>query len=79
MVEPPQAAGAPVLLFVKTPLQPPVAETVANQVVKAVLIAAWDWQAATVVFVGQVTEGAGATVMEPVAFTDPQPPMRGML
>ena len=64
MVEPPQAAGAPVLLFVKTPLQPPVAETVANQVEKAVLIAACDWQAAAVVFVGQVstTDGAAGTV-----------------
>ena len=78
-MEPPQAEGAPVLLFVKTPLQPPVPEAVANQVEKAVLIAAWDWQAAAVVLVGQVTEGAGTTVMVPVAFTDPQPPVRGML
>ena len=64
MVEPPQAEGAPVLLFVKTPLQPPLADTEANQVEKAVLIAAWDWQAAAVVFVGQIstTVGAAATV-----------------
>jgi hypothetical protein len=64
VVEPPQAKGAPVLSLVKTPLQPPVADTVANQVEKAVLIAAWDWQAAVVIFVGQVstTVGAAGTV-----------------
>ena len=64
VVEPPQAAGAPVLLFVKTPLQPPVAETVANQVAKAVFTAACVWQAAAVVLVGQVstTVGAAGTV-----------------
>ena len=64
MVEPPQAEGAPVLLLVKTPLQPPLADAEANQVAKAVLIAAWDWQDAAVVFVGQVsnTGGAAATV-----------------
>ena len=64
VVEPPQAAGAPVLLLVKTPLQPPLADAVANQVAKAVLMAACDWQAATVVFVGQVstTVGAAGTV-----------------
>ena len=79
VVEPPQAAGAPVLSLVNTPLQPPLADAVANQVAKAVLIAACDWQAAAVVLVGQVTEGAGTTVMVPVAFTDPQPPVRGTL
>ena len=64
MVEPPQAEGAPVLLLVKTPLQPPLADAEANQVENAALIAAWDWQAAAVVFVGQVrlTVGAAATV-----------------
>ena len=64
VVEPPQAEGAPTLLLVKTPLQPPLADAVANQVEKAVLIAACDWQAAAVVFVGQVrlTVGAAGTV-----------------
>ena len=79
VVEPPQAAGAPVLLLVKTPLQPPLADAVANQLVKAAFTEPCVWQAATVVLVGQVNEGAGTTVMEPVAFTDPQPPMRRML
>jgi hypothetical protein len=31
VVEPPQADGAPVLSLVMTPLQPPLADTVANQ------------------------------------------------
>ncbi len=64
VVEPPQADGAPVLLFVKTPLQPPVPLAVANQVAKAVFTAACVWQAAAVVFVGQVstTVGGAATV-----------------
>jgi hypothetical protein len=53
-----------VLLLVKTPLQPPLAETVASQVAKAEFTAACDWQAATVVLVGQVstTVGAAGTV-----------------
>jgi hypothetical protein len=64
VVEPPQALGAPVLLFVKTPLQPPLAEAVASQVAKAVFTAACVWQAAVVVFTGQVstTVGAAGTV-----------------
>jgi hypothetical protein len=64
VVEPPQALGAPVLLFVKTPLQPPLALAVASQVEKAVLTAACVWQAANVVLVGQVstTVGAAGTV-----------------
>ena len=64
VVEPPQAEGAPVLLLVKPPLQPPLAVAVANQVAKAVFTAACVWQAAVVVFVGQVstTVGAAATV-----------------
>ena len=68
VVEPPQAEGAPVLLFVNTPLQPPLAEAVANQVEKAVLIAAWDWHAAAVVFVGQVSTTGGAAVTVKVAW-----------
>jgi hypothetical protein len=64
VVEPPQADGAPVLLFVKTPLQPPLALAVASQVAKAEFTAACDWQAAAVVFVGHVstTVGAAGTV-----------------
>lgn len=50
---PPHAAGAPTLLLVSTPLQPPDALAVANHVVNAALTAAWDWHDATVVFVGQ--------------------------
>jgi hypothetical protein len=53
-----------VLLLVKTPLQPPVALAVASQVANAELTAAWDWQAAVVVLVGQVSAmvGGAATV-----------------
>lgn len=40
VVDPPQAAGAPVLLLVKTPLQPPVPLAVASQVEKAIFTAA---------------------------------------
>ncbi len=61
---PPQAKGAPVLLFVNTPLHPPDPLAVANQFAKAVLTAACVWHAATVVFIGQVstTVGGAATV-----------------
>jgi hypothetical protein len=38
---PPQAGGAPLLLFVKLALHPPVKEAVANHVVKAASIAPW--------------------------------------
>lgn len=72
VAEPPQSKGAPVLSLVKTPLQPPLAEAVANQAEKAVLIAAWDWQAATVVFVGQVRLTVGAASTKKVAW-----PVRG--
>jgi len=56
--------GAPVLWFGKTPLQPPEALAVASHVANAEFMAAWVWQAATVVFVGQVNTivGAAATV-----------------
>ena len=64
---PPQASGAPVLLFVKTPLQPPLAEAVANQVAKAVFTAACVWQAAVVVFTGQVSTTVGGAVTVKVA------------
>ena len=64
MVEPPAAEGAPVLLLVKTPLQPPLADAVANQVEKAVLIAACVWPNGSVWGCGQVrlTVGAAGTV-----------------
>ena len=67
VLEPPQAGGAPpcaTLLFVKTPLQPPVPLAVANQVAKAVFTAACVWQAVVVVFVGQVsTTGAAGQLI----------------
>ena len=47
------------LLLVKTPLQPPLAVAVANQVANAVFTAACVWQAATVVLVGQVSATGG--------------------
>jgi hypothetical protein len=40
VVEPPQADGAPVLLFVNELLQPPLADAVANHAAKAVFICA---------------------------------------
>jgi hypothetical protein len=40
VVAPPQADGAPVLSFVNTPLQPPLADAVANHAVNWLLIAA---------------------------------------
>jgi hypothetical protein len=51
-----------VLLFVNPLLQPPLADAVANQAAKAVLICACVLQAAVVVFTGQVNttaDGAG--------------------
>jgi hypothetical protein len=53
-----------VLLFVNTPLQPPVAVAVASQLLNAAFTAACVWQAAVVVFAGQfnTTFGAAATV-----------------
>ncbi len=52
------------MLFVRTPLQPPVAVADANQAANAVLTAACVWQAVVVVFDGQVntTVGAAGTV-----------------
>lgn len=52
---PPQAAGAPVLLLVKTALQPPDLVAVLSQVVNLESMADWVWQAASVWFVGQVS------------------------
>ena len=67
VVEPPQAAGAPVLLFVNTPPQPPVPEAVANQAAKAASTVAWVWQAAVVVLFGQINTTGGATATVKVA------------
>ena len=68
VVEPPQAGGAPWLLFVRVPLQPPLLLAVASQLVKAELIAACVWQAAVVVFTGQVNVTVGAAVTVKVAW-----------
>jgi hypothetical protein len=67
VVLPPQADGAPVLLFVNAPLQPPEAVAVASQVLKAVFTAACVWQAAVVVFTGQVSTTVGGAATEKVA------------
>jgi hypothetical protein len=55
VVEPPHANGAPVLLSVKTPPQPPLAETDASQLLKEVLIADCDWHELSVTSAGQVS------------------------
>jgi hypothetical protein len=60
VVEPPQEDGAPVLLFVNALLQPPLAVAVANHAAKAAFIDVCDWQAAVVVFTGQVNVTADA-------------------
>ena len=61
VVEPPQLDGAPVLLFVNTPLHPPLADAVASHAAKAVFTAACVRQTGVVVFTGQVnTTVAGA-------------------
>jgi hypothetical protein len=59
---PPHADGAPALLFVSTPLQPPVNVADASQLSKAVFTAAWDWQGSTVRLVAQFSNTAGAAV-----------------
>ena len=67
VVEPPQADGAPMLLLVKTPLQPPLAEAVASHAANCAFTAACVWQAATVVLIGQVSITVGAAVTVKVA------------
>jgi len=64
VVDPPQADGAPVLLFVNTPLHPPLADAVANHALNAVFTCVCVKQAAVEVFTGQVntTVGAAGTV-----------------
>ncbi len=61
---PPVAGGAPVLLLVKVPPQPPLADAIANHVANLASIAACVWPKASVWFVGQVsiTVGAAGTV-----------------
>jgi hypothetical protein len=67
VVEPPQALGAPVLLFDNVPLQPPLAEAVFSQLAKAMFTSACVWQAGTVVFAGQVRLMTGCAVTVKVA------------
>ena len=70
---PPQAGGAPTLLLVKTPLQPPEAVAVASHVAKAASTADCVWQAAAVVFIGhvRVIEGGGETVKVAIQLSPP--------
>ena len=68
VVEPPQAGGAPWLLFVNTPLQPPLALAVPSQVVKAEFTAACVWQEVAVVFTGQLSTTVGGAVTVNVAW-----------
>ena len=68
VVEPPQADGAPVLLFVNTPLQPPLPDAVANHELKAEFTCACVKQAAVVVFTGHVNDTTGGAVTVNVAW-----------
>ena len=70
VVEPPQALGAPVWLFDKTPLQPPLPVAVASQFAKARSTWACVEQAAIVRFSGQVIATVGAAVTVKVAWQD---------
>ena len=67
VVLPPQDGGAPTLLFVRPPLQPPLALAVASHVAKAAFTAACVWQAAVVVFTGQVSATIGGVATVKVA------------
>lgn len=59
------AGGAPVLLLLKTPLQPPEPLAVFNHAVKAALICACVWPKGSVWSVGQVSTGAvGAGIVK---------------
>ena len=55
VLEPPQAGGAPVLLLDRIPLQPPLADAVANHALKAVFTCACVKQEAVLVFTGHVS------------------------
>jgi hypothetical protein len=60
VVEPPtQTVGAPVLLFVNTPLHPPLPDAVANHALNALFTCAWDKHADVVVLTGQVNDTVG--------------------
>ena len=59
---PPQKVGAPVLLFVKPALQPPVKDARASHAAYFILIACCVWQEPSTTFVGQVNTTAGAAV-----------------
>ncbi len=56
------------MLFVRTPLQPPVAEAVDSHAANAVFTAAWVWQETTVVFTGQFSTTGGWTGTVKVAW-----------
>jgi hypothetical protein len=58
-VEPPHAGGAPVLLLDKIPLQPPLADALANHALKAVFTWACVKHAAVVVLTGHVNDTTG--------------------
>ena len=66
-VVPPQANGAPVLLFVNIGLHPPVSETEASQLLNFVFMVACVWHSNSVVFEGQVKTTGGALVTVNVA------------
>ncbi len=55
VTDPPQAEGAPVLLFDKTELQPPVNVADASHVAKSSSMAVCDWQDALVTGAGEVS------------------------
>ena len=61
-VDPPQAEGAPELLFEITPLQPPVKDAVASHVANFASMAACVWHAASTAVEGHVSTTAGAAV-----------------
>jgi hypothetical protein len=67
VVEPPPAAGAPELLFVSTPLHPPLPDAVANHAAKAAFTAAWVWPLGVEVFTGHVNTTASGAVTVNVA------------
>jgi hypothetical protein len=62
VVLPPQIGGGPWLLFVSTPLQPPVKVAVASQALNASVTCACVWHAAVDVLVGHVNVTGGSTV-----------------
>ena len=66
-VPPVHTDGATVLLLVKTPLQPPLADAVASQAANFTSIWDWVWQAASVTLAGQLSTKAGAAATVKVA------------